>query len=190
MQRFQAMTFGMCVLTSTACALDTGEGVAAEDSISVDQEVYTRAEFSTAFGDRELHWVLTEEVLDEGIPTAFTSEELRDAFVGREAALPAEPAPGLAATYATLYRNTNRGGQVVNITGHAYNLGDQSFNDAASSVDTFSRDIVLYEHANHLGCSLFVQRQKYISSLGGHDFCGVFTGSWNDKTSSVAVAGL
>jgi hypothetical protein len=46
---------------------------------------------------------------------------------------------------------------------------------------------VLYDKANKLGCSLFVQRQKYIAELNDHDFCGVFTGDWNDKTSSVGV---
>ena len=170
-----------------ACAGNGAES--SSDLVRIDGIQYSRAQAAERFGNQDLHWIITQEVLDEGIPTAFTSEDKRNAAVGIRAdqLQRGDDSPKLLERFATLYRNDDRGGGSKDITGSLNGLGD--FNDKASSVDTFGRDIVLYEHANHLGCSLFVQRQKYIAELDDHDFCGLFTGNWNDKASSVSVVG-
>ncbi len=97
----------------------------------------------------------------------------------------AEAGGTIAAIFTHLYEHDDRGGRSHAVTATTDNLGE--LNNKVSSIDTYAKDVVLYDKANKLGCSLFVQRQKYIAELNDHDFCGVFTGDWNDKTSSVGV---
>ena len=170
-----------------ACAVDSGQPAAeSQDSddqqVSVDGTLYPRSELHDRFGQQDLHWVITQDVLDSGVPTAFTSEDKRNGALGVHAVIALDAT--ITTLYAQLYEHNDRGGQTFDVTTGG-DLGN--FNDKASSVDTYTNDVVLYEHTGRKGCSLFVQRQKYISALTAHDFCGLFTGNWNDKTSSVGI---
>jgi hypothetical protein len=156
-------------------------------TVRVDGVLYSRAQFTQRFGQQDLHWVLDTESEARGILIVYTTEARRNAALGLTETNFQQPTTGVLTTYATLWRDRWKGGQAVAITGHAYDLRDQSFNDAASSVETLSKEIILYEHSNHGGCSLYIQSNKYISYLNYHTFCNSLFGTWNDKTSSVKV---
>jgi hypothetical protein len=171
----------------SACAVDSGQPAAEspdtdDQQVSVDGALYSRSELHERFGQQDLHWVITQEVLDSGIPAAFTSEDKRNSALGVQAVVALDAT--ITTVYASLYEHNDRGGTTLDVTASG-DLGN--FNDKTSSIDTYTNDVVLYEHTGRKGCSLFVQRQKYIAALTGHDFCGLFTGNWNDKTSSVGI---
>ena len=156
--------------------------------VRIDGALYSSKDAAEAFGDSALHWIAQGE-LDEDIPTAFTSEARRNDFLGIDARVPSGHRLLAKTVYADLYEHTNGTGARVSITGPANNLGHQGFNDKASAVDTYSTDIILYEHINqnkgNSGCSLHVQKQKQIQ-LNKH-WCRFPSRTWNDLTSSVGV---
>lgn len=167
-----------------ACAVQDGHPQ--DDKIvSLDGEPYSLGQVRSRFGQQDLHWVVTQDVLDTGVPTAFTSEAKRDAALGIRVNALVSADVSITVTYAVLYEHDNRGGQSLSVSGSLNSLG--SFNNKASSIDTFTNDVVLYRNTGRTGCSLFVQRQKFIEELNDHDFCGLFTGDWNDRAQSIGV---
>jgi len=153
-------------------------------SVRVDGILYPVQQISEHFGEQDLHWLVTQETLDQGIPTAFTSEEERNAAFGLDEAKGAasEEQTADAAVSAYLYQHIKGKGRRLTITGNAYNLTEQNFNDKTSSVRTY-RNVILYQHAKMRGCSLGIEYGIYVRDLRGIPFCG--GGNWNDRTSSV-----
>jgi hypothetical protein len=174
--------FAATAVCLAACAVD--ETGTSADAIRVDGVEYSRAEAAETFSNADLHWIVT----DDGIPTAFTTEDKRNLAVGIRADQVDRVGGGdakILEEYAALWVNADYSGERKPVTASISNLGN--FNDRVTSVKTYRRDIVLYQHAGHEGCSLFIQRQKSIEHLTDHDFCGVFTGTWNNQASSVSV---
>jgi len=185
-----ALLVALLAVVFTASAPSTVAATPAVVAVRVDGALYSRAQYAQRFGSQDLHWVVDEAARAQGILTAFTTEARRNTALGiREAYIQPSGGPSISVHYATLWASASRGGSQVIITGNAYNLNDQGFDNVATSVETFSRGVVLYEYTYHQGCSLYVQSYKYISHLANHDFCGAFTGDWNNKTSSVAAVG-
>jgi len=155
-------------------------------SVRVDGILYPIQQFTENFDDQDLHWIVTHETLDQGIPTAFTSEEERNAALDLDEAKGAarEEQTADAAVSAYLYQHIKGRGRKLTITGNAYNLTEQKFNDKTSSVKTY-RIIILYQHSRMRGCSLGIDPGLYVKDLRQIPFCG--GGNWNDRTSSVRV---
>jgi hypothetical protein len=156
-------------------------------AVRVDGVLYSYEQFIQQFGTQDLHWVVDEH---EGILTAYTSEEKRDRAVGIRATdilSPDESTITLATTYAILYENIGYTGQEVHISGDAYNLAEQNFDNKASSVHVWAKPIILYQLPNMAGCDLYIQKYKDISDLRDHTLCGRWPSNWNDRASSVKV---
>lgn len=163
------------------------------ESVQIDGVLYSRAQFAQRFGHRDMHWAVTQESLDQGIPMAFSTEEKRNAVLGLHEAndsMRGEPADmagttTFATTFANLYEHTYGAGRILPISGNAYNLVEQSFNDKTSSVRTYGRAIIMYQHSYMAGCSFGIDWGLYVKNLTQWGFCG--GGNWNDKVSSVRV---
>jgi hypothetical protein len=165
-------------------------------AVQVDGVLYSRAEYVENFGHLDLHWVADNEARAQGILIAYTTEENRDAALRsqqeeefrsqqEEELQPAQVEEQQDVTYLVC-RNSDGGGGCLRSDKTIENLAEHNFNNVISYVNTRERAIILYDGFNRGGCSLFVQRQKTID-LDEHDFCGVLTGDWNDKTSSISI---
>jgi hypothetical protein len=152
-------------------------------AVQVDGVLYSRDEYAQLFGEMDLHWVVDEEARGRGILIAFTSEENRDAAIESQRAAGLRPRlEPLDPSYQVCLEKEGTGGCRT----YAWNvefLG--TYNDRITSVYTRDKAITLYEHAVRRGCSLYVEPHQAIDNLSTFDFCGAFTGSWNDKTSSI-----
>jgi hypothetical protein len=154
--------------------------------VNVDGVLYSREEYAAHFADLDLHWVVDDEARAQGVLIAFTTEANRDAALAANST-----GGGKALAVDSSYQvclNKDGGTPCRTYSTSVDNVGSD-FNDKITSVYTRDRAIILYEHAGRTGCSLFVQAHKAIGNLSNHDFCGLFTGSWNDKTSSIGLEG-
>jgi len=181
---FGALIGSIGLLPSTAGAASPRPHTPAAQ-VQVDGVTYTHAQFTARFGTQQLHWVVTPTILAAGTPTAFTTEAKLNRAMGSPAT---ERAVGIAATSAVLYQYANLGGRALTITGNAYNLTEQDFNDRTSSVTAY-RTVTLYQHSQMRGCSF-----RIIPPSGGYlivwdlaDWSYCDGGSWDNRTSSVRV---
>lgn len=160
------------------------------ESMLVDGVLYSHAQFTQRFEPQALHWVVTQESLDRGVPMAFSNEEARDKALGRsnaDSSMAEDPADASASVTncAILNQHINYRGGAISICGNAPDLRRQGFNDKASSVRTHARPIIMYEHINFRGCSFGVGWGLGLPDLRQWNRCG--GGNWNDKVSSVRV---
>lgn len=159
--------------------------------VRIDGSLFAWDEYRANFGELDLHWIVTDEVVTSRTPTAFTTEAARDAFLGipegalvsAEAEVAADP-PLRAKLWEHHSRSEDGRIQEVRMS---RTLETVYMNDRTSSMRTFAKDVVVYDRADRTGCSLFVQRRKIINHMGLHTFCGNPLKGWNDRISAITV---
>jgi hypothetical protein len=157
-------------------------------AVRVDGVLYSRAEYEEHFGHLDLHWVVNDAARARGILIAFTTLENRDAALGRQRDASSQPEDAIQqvdVSYQVCLGPNGTGGCQV-FTDSVDTLG--AYDNAITSVYTRDRAITLYDLSHpRRGCTLYVQTHKAIGHLAGHDFCGLSTGDWNNKTSAIGL---
>jgi hypothetical protein len=159
-------------------------------SVRVDGIVYSPEQFEQRFTTQSLHWVDDPEAEAQGLLIAFTTEEKRDAALGLDKPegqrLSARPSAASAPLFPMVNKHDSYHGPSVQVRENKASLG--SFNDEASSVETFDFGLTLYEHTNYRGCSLFLRPNTNISDLDDRRRCSINPfKTWNDNVSSIKL---
>jgi hypothetical protein len=159
-------------------------------SVRVDGVVYPQEQFEQRFGTQALHWVSDPEAEAQGVLVAYTTEEKRDAALGLDKPegqrFSAPPSAAAARAFPIVYKDARRRGQLIVVKGNKVSLG--SFNDKASSLQTFHYGLILYEHAGYRGCSIYFRPLTQVADLRLNRRCSINPlSNWNDRASSIKL---